>query len=318
MEHRVEPNRELRIGTRGSALALWQAHTVQGLLAVPTDLVIIKTEGDLRLDISLQGGTATGFFTKDIERRLIDGEIDIAVHSLKDLPTQCDERLDVIAFLPRGPVQDLLLVHPDWHDEEALLPLRAGCRVGAGSLRRQSLVRHYRPEASPELIRGNVPTRVGKAVDGSYGAVVLARAGVERLALNVDPLMVYALNIDHWLPAPGQGAVAVQIRKDDDEARAVVRAINDAPTETAVSLERRLLANFEGGCHTAFGAFARAAGEGWIVDIGMDLGEPGWGTMELKGPTELCSQTGPERLPDFAGPTGVSREELCQRIKWSF
>jgi len=317
VEHRVEKNK-LRVGTRGSALALWQAHTVQGLLPVPTELVIIKTEGDLRLDISLQGGTATGFFTKDIERRLIDGEVDIAVHSLKDLPTQCDERLDVMAFLPRGPVQDLLLVHPDWHDDDSLLPLREGCRVGAGSLRRQSLVRHYRPEASPELIRGNVPTRVGKAVDGSYGAVVLARAGVERLELNVDPLIVYALNIDHWLPAPGQGAVAVQIRKDDDKARAVVRAINDGPTETAISLERQLLANFEGGCHTAFGAFARARGDGWIVDIGMDLGEAGWGTMELTGSAEECSQTGPERLPEFTGPEGISREELCQRIKWSF
>ena len=111
MEHRVEGERKLKIGTRGSALALWQAETVQGLLSVATDLVIIKTEGDLRLDIALQGGTATGFFTKDIERRLIDGEVDIAVHSLKDLPTQCDERLDVIAFLPRGPVQDRGLEH---------------------------------------------------------------------------------------------------------------------------------------------------------------------------------------------------------------
>lgn len=318
MEHRVEGERKLKIGTRGSALALWQAETVQGLLSVATDLVIIKTEGDLRLDIALQGGTATGFFTKDIERRLIDGEVDIAVHSLKDLPTQCDERLDVIAFLPRGPVQDLLLVHPDWHDAEALLPLREGCRVGAGSLRRQSLVRHYRPEASPELIRGNVPTRVGKAVDGSYGAVVLARAGVERLKLNLDPLIVYALNIDHWLPAPGQGAVAVQIRKDDDEARAVVRAINDLATETAISVERQLLANFEGGCHTAFGAFARANGDGWVVDIGMDLGEAGWGTMELRGSAELCLQAGPERLPDFTAPSGVTSEELCQLLTWSY
>ena len=98
----------------------------------------------------------------------------------------------------------------------------------------------------------------------------------------------------------------------------MVRAINDEPTETAISLERQLLANFEGGCHTAFGAFARAVGDGWTVDIGMDRGAAGWGTMELQGSPELCSQTGPERLPDFVAPTGISREELCQRIKWSF
>ncbi len=283
---------------------------------MPNELVIIKTEGDKRLDISLQGGTTTGFFTKDIERRLIDNEIDVAVHSLKDLPTQCDERLELVAYLTRGPIQDLLLVHPDWHDEEA--PLRAGCRVGAGSLRRQSLVRHYRPEASPELIRGNVPTRVGKAVDGSYGAVVLARAGVERLQLDVSPLIVYALNIDYWLPAPGQGAVAVQVRKGDERARAACAAINHQPTETAVVLERQLLANFEGGCHTAFGAFAREDRGEWLVDIGMDRGEDGWGMLALAGPAETCIHTGPETLPEFVGPEGVSREELCQRIQWSF
>jgi hydroxymethylbilane synthase len=294
VEQRLGSEEVLRIGTRGSDLALWQATTVQGLLSVPNELVIIKTEGDKRLDISLQGGTTTGFFTKDIERRLIDHEIDVAVH------------------------QDLLLVHPDWHDPDALLPLRAGCRVGAGSLRRQSLVKHYRPEASPELIRGNVPTRVSKAVDGSYGAVVLARAGVERLKLDVSPLIVYALNLDYWLPAPGQGAVAVQVRKGDERARKACAAINHEPTETAVCLERQLLANFEGGCHTAFGAFAREDRGEWLVDIGMDRGEDGWGTLALAGPAESCRETGPEALPEFVGPAGVRREELCQRIQWSF
>ncbi len=318
MEQRLGSEEVLRIGTRGSDLALWQATTVQGLLSVPNELVIIKTEGDKRLDISLQGGTTTGFFTKDIERRLIDHEIDVAVHSLKDLPTQCDERLELVAYLTRGPIQDLLLVHPDWHDPDALLPLRAGCRVGAGSLRRQSLVKHYRPEASPELIRGNVPTRVSKAVDGSYGAVVLARAGVERLKLDVSPLIVYALNLDYWLPAPGQGAVAVQVRKGDERARKACAAINHEPTETAVCLERQLLANFEGGCHTAFGAFAREDRGEWLVDIGMDRGEDGWGTLALAGPAESCRETGPEALPEFVGPAGVRREELCQRIQWSF
>ncbi len=318
MEQRLNEPRTLRIGTRGSDLALWQAHQVQERLGGKNELVIIKTEGDLRLDIALQGGTTTGFFTKDIERRLVEGEIDVAVHSLKDLPTAIDERLEVAAYLPRGPVQDLLLVHPDFLDEEGLLPLKAGCRVGAGSLRRQALVRLYRPEASPELIRGNVPTRVRKCVEGQYGAVVLARAGVYRLGLDLSPLQVFELDLRYWLPAPGQGAVAVQVRRDDGEALAAVRAINDEDTAVAVNLERRLLSNFEGGCHTAFGAFARRADGAWHVDIGIDRGEAGWGQLVLEGTADRCAAAGPARIPDFRAADGLTREALCRRIDWSF
>jgi hydroxymethylbilane synthase len=319
----------LRIGTRGSELALWQAREVERRLCVPTVIVVIKTAGDQLRDIPLQGQSTTGFFTKDIERRLLAGEVDIAVHSLKDLPTTIDAGLEVAAVLPRAPVSDLLLVHPDWLDEaQPLLPLRPGCIVGAGSLRRQSLLRLHAPQVEPRLIRGNVPTRARKCREGEYGAVVLARAGVERLGLDIAPLLAWELSPDLWLPAPGQGAVAVEIRKGDEGARAAVAAIDDATTARAVELERRLLSRFEGGCHTAFGAHAVAVDTGletgekseaaargeptWVVDLGIDRGASGWGQARFSGSFEECVALGPEVLPRLGAPTARSRDELCR------
>lgn len=307
----------LRIGTRGSDLALWQAHAVKERLAHPSTVNIITTKGDRLQDISLQGQSTTGFFVRDIEQRLLAGEIDLAVHSFKDLPTQLDPRLEIAACLPRAAVTDLLLVHPDWLDESAdtALPLRRDCRVGAGSLRRQALVRLYCPNARPDLIRGNVPTRVAKCVHGDYGAVVLARAGVERLALDWAPLVAFELNVDNWLPAPAQGAVAVEVRRDDLRTRTAVAGIDDARVSAAVALERHLLASFEGGCHTAFGAHAVAGGTRWRVAIGIDLGERGWGQMTVEGEHDRCAAVGPEALDRFLTPAPASREELCR--PWS-
>lgn len=318
----------LRIGTRGSELALWQAREVERLLRAPTAIVVIKTAGDELRDVPLQGRSTTGFFTKDIERRLLSGEVDIAVHSLKDLPTTIDPGLEVAAVLPRAPVSDLLLVHSSWSDEaQPGLPLRAGCVVGAGSLRRQALLRLHAPQVEPRLIRGNVPTRVKKCRDGEYGAVVLARAGIERLGLDLAPLLAWELLSDRWLPAPGQGAVAVEVRKGDERARAAVAAIDDAATARAVELERRLLARFEGGCHTAFGAHAvmdksvekdekgqtaEPGGAIWVVDLGIDRGAPGWGQARFSGTYEECLALGPDVIPRLDAPAAPSREDLCR------
>jgi len=304
--------RPLRIGTRGSDLALWQAREVARRLACESEVVVIKTEGDRQQEIALQGTSTTGFFTKAIERRLADGEVDLAVHSLKDLPTQLDSALELGAVLPRAPITDMLLVHPDWADDSRVFPVREGCVVGAGSLRRQALVRLYGAQARPELIRGNVPTRVRKCRDGEYGAVVLARAGVERLGLDLAPLGVWELSSDHWLPAPGQGAVAVEIRRGDERTKAALVIVGDESTASAVTLERRLLSNFEGGCHTAFGAHAVATDEGWTVDIGMDRGELGWGQIRFVGSFERCVELGPPDLERFE-PRSISvRDELCR------
>jgi len=310
-ETRTEP---LIIGTRGSLLALWQAEEVKRLLPVEARLEIIRTSGDRIQDVSLQGGSTTGFFTREIEELLMAGDIDLAVHSFKDLPTALDPRLAIAACLARAPVTDLLLVHPDWlGDDDGLLPLRPGCRVGAGSLRRQSLVHLYRADARPELIRGNVPTRVRKCVEGEYGAIVMARAGVQRLDLDTGSLVIFELDPALWLPAPAQGAVAVEIRSDDERARAAVGAINHAATTAAVTQERLLLAAFEGGCHTAFGAHVVADGDRWRAAIGIDRPEgAGWGQMVFAGATEDLATLGPANISDMSPVAVTTQEALCR------
>ncbi|MBM4356034.1 MAG: hydroxymethylbilane synthase, partial [Deltaproteobacteria bacterium] len=274
---------------------------VAARLPAATRIHRILTSGDRFRDIPLQGGSQTGFFTKEIEDRLLSGEVDIAVHSLKDLPTMQPAGLWVAACLERASVSDLLIVHPDWLDSSRLLPVREGCRVGAGSLRRQALVRLYGPVACPTLIRGNVPTRLRKCRDGEYGAVLLARAGVERLGLDLAGLHVFEMNPRVWLPAPGQGAVAVEVRAEDEGAGQVVETIDHGPTHAAVRLERRLLVRFEGGCHTAFGALARPMTSGaWRVRIGIDRGPSGWGQLEVEGTAEECAALSPKDIPSFS------------------
>jgi hydroxymethylbilane synthase len=305
LEFPVKKERIIRIGTRGSALALWQAKEVQKHLPVVSDLNIIKTAGDRIQDIPLQGGSQTGFFTKEIEQRLLDNESDIAVHSFKDLPTGIDPKLLISACLPRAPISDLLLVHPDWVDESRPMKVKPGCILGAGSLRRQALARLFDPELVPTLLRGNVPTRVSRCADGSYGAIVIARAGVERLGLDLSHLKVFELDPAMWLPAPAQGAVAIQSRSDDHQVIEILKNIDDKETSEAVTLERLLLSNFEGGCHTAFGAHAQKTQDGWRVKIGMDRGELGWGQKSYEGTWEYCISLGPEQISLFTKIPGT-------------
>jgi hydroxymethylbilane synthase len=305
--------RTYKIGTRGSALALWQARTVASLLDVDTELIIVKTSGDRFQDIPLQGQSQTGFFTKEIEHQLLEGHIDIAVHSLKDLPTQPHSELVLGAYLPRASANDLLLVHPDWHDPAALVPVKSGCNVGATSLRRQALLRLYGPQAEPAMLRGNVPTRVDKCKNGRYGAIVLAQAGVGRLEIDTRPLLVYQLNPEIWLPAPGQGVVAAQARGSDKELLKHIAKLDDAISRRAVTIERQLLAHFEGGCHTAFGAYALPAGDKWDVRIGLDREGKGWGQAILRQKTfsQLTAIT-PADIEDFEPLPVTNKENLCK------
>lgn len=303
------------IGTRGSELAMWQARLVADLLEARTELKIIKTSGDRFLDIKLQGRIEKGFFTKEIEECLISGEIDAAVHSLKDLPTQIDERLVVGAHFMRGPVSDLLVVRPDWHDGEGVLPLREGCVVGASSLRRQALLKLYGPFVEAALLRGNVNTRMRKCREGLYGAIVVAKAGVERLGLDLDSFIVYEFNPRVWLPAPGQGAIAVEARAGDQRILDLLSPIDHAGTRDAVYLERKLLANFEGGCHTAFGAYAEQVSGEWRVEVGIEREDSGWGQNSRSGTLEMCAAMGRESLDEFRPLAVDNREGLCRRIR---
>jgi len=309
------PTNPLVIGTRGSALAMWQTRAVEALLKVPAEIRVIETAGDRFLNIALQGQLEKGFFTKEIEDQLLAGAIDLAVHSLKDLPTTLPDGLTVAAYLPRAAVSDLLLVRPDWHDPANLVPVRDGCRVGATSLRRQALLRLYAPRTEPAFLRGNVPTRIRKCRDGEYGAIILARAGIERLQADLGELMVYELQPQIWLPAPGQGAIAVQARAGDRRTLDALRPLDDETTRQAVSIERQLLARFEGGCHTAFGSLAmERATDQWEVITGLEDAAAGWGECVFRGSLAQCRQLAPADLGMFA-PRAVQRqEELCRLV----
>jgi hydroxymethylbilane synthase len=294
--------RAYRIGTRGSRLALWQAEAVARRLGAPCEIVVVETSGDRFTDVALQGRPEKGFFTKEIEDRLLEGVIDMAVHSLKDLPVEDPPGLCIGALLERAAVGDLLLVHPEWHDPGEVIPVRAGCPVGATSLRRQALLRAYAPQAEAAFLRGNVPTRIRKCIEGQYGAILLARAGVERLSAETAPLIPYELDPEVWLPAPGQGAIAVQVRSGDEKTVSLLSAIDSTETRHAVRIERGLLAKFEGGCHTAFGAWCRREGDLFRVSVGLERPGKGWGAAALAGTFEQCLAQGPDTLRDFVLP----------------
>ena len=247
----------LVIGTRGSKLAMWQAHWIeQRLKALDTltQIQIIKTTGDKITDVALaKVGSKTGLkgvFTKEIEEALLDGRIDIAVHSLKDLPTEIDSRLAIAAIPERADPRDALV-------GKRLDELEAGARVGTSSLRRAAQLRRLRPDVQVEDIRGNVDTRLRKLDEGQYDAVLLAAAGLERLGW--QDRVAEILEPGVMCPAIGQGALAVQIRADDTATRKLVSSLNDPATKTAVSAERALLAALGGGCQVPLGGHARLA-----------------------------------------------------------
>ncbi len=245
----------LVIGTRGSKLAMWQARWIERRLKAldaPTRIRIIKTTGDKITDVALaKVGSTTGLkgvFTKEIEEALLDGRVDIAVHSLKDLPTEIDSRLAIAATPERADPRDALA-------GKKLSELEEGTRVGTSSLRRAAQLRRLRPDVRVEDIRGNVDTRLRKLDEGQYDAVLLAAAGVERLGWR--DRLAEILEPSIMCPAIGQGALAVQIRADDAATRKLVSSLNDPATQTAVSAERALLAALGGGCQAPLGGHAR-------------------------------------------------------------
>jgi hydroxymethylbilane synthase len=222
-------------------------------------LQVIRTRGDQLLDVPLQNQLDKGFFTKELEVALDSRAIDLAVHSLKDLPTQMPPGLVLGAVPCRADAGDVLLIHPRAHAHGEQVPLRPGSRVGTASLRRSALLRHFAPLSEPAFLRGNVPTRLGKARSGELDAVVLARAGVSRLGLDLAGLVAYDLDPRCWLPAAAQGALGLQCRAGDAALLSRLAAIADAPTAEAVGLERSLLQRMEGGCHSPFGAWAEVS-----------------------------------------------------------
>ena len=248
------------IGTRGSDLALWQANYTKDRLAgigIEAELKIIKTQGDKILNLRLDKLEGKGFFTKELEEELINGTIDIAVHSHKDLPTTNPPGLIIAAVPEREDPAELLLILKDCVDVSHKLSLKKGAMVGTSSNRRKAQLLALRPDLNIEDLRGNVPTRIQKLRDEDYDAIVLARAGVNRLNLDLSEFHVEVIDPTEIVPAPAQGALAIQIRENDTELFNELQKINDPETVETIAVERKVLNLFEGGCHMPLGCFCR-------------------------------------------------------------
>jgi len=248
----------MKLGTRGSQLARWQAEWVRDRLAaqgVRAEIVVIKTRGDAEVDRPLQELEGKGFFTKEIEDALTGGRIDVAVHSLKDLPTTLPAGLALGAIPARHDPREALV------NGRSLLDLAAGTRVGTSSLRRVAQVRFLRPDLEVVPLRGNVPTRVRKVeTHDGLDAALLAIAGLERLGLGAKASVIDPLDV---MPAPGQGALGLEIRDDDKSTRKALQSLHDPASAVAVTAERALLAALGGGCQAPVAAWvSREQGAG--------------------------------------------------------
>ncbi len=247
--------RALRIGTRGSMLAKWQAENVRKQLfaatGVEAEIVIIKTAGDKLQTAPLTQIGGKGIFIKELEEALLDESVDLAVHSVKDIPTDTPSRLCFPAVCKRADVRDCLVAG----NGVSLATLRQGARVGTGSLRRQAQLLHLRPDLDFRDLRGNVDTRLRKVESGEYEAIVLAKAGLDRLGLSQR--IVETLEPEVCMPAVGQGAIAVEARLKDTDVAELLAALDDAETRTSSIAERALLAALQGGCQVPLGAWAR-------------------------------------------------------------
>ena len=278
---------KVRIGTRGSDLALWQAHHVADRLApdVEVDIIVIKTRGDAIDTQPLSKVEGKAFFTAEIERALLAGEVDLAVHSHKDLETECDPGLKVVAVPERGPVEERLLVRAEAHDPHApLLPVVLGAKLGTSAPRRQSQLLALRPDITMAELRGNVPTRVRRLAEGRYDGVLIAAAGLHRLGLDTTGLVSVLLPPELLVPAPAQGALALQIRAGDDELeRVLVERLHDPATAEQVAAERWLLRQSGGGCHVPLGALVQRLDDETAADAtSVEPGEVGSGAHRAR------------------------------------
>lgn len=248
------------IGTRGSDLAMWQSNAVAGMLrdrypGLEVEITIIETKGDRILDVALDKIGDKGLFTKELELALLGGEIDLAVHSLKDLQTELPEGLMLGAVTERTNPEDALVAEPGM----TLEGLPEDGTVGTGSLRRRALLLSIRPDLNIVDLRGNVPTRLKKYHDNDWDGVILARAGLERLGL--DHEIAQIIPPDVMVPAVGQGALGVEIRKENFRVAELLRNIEHAPTRYRAEAERAFLRTLEGGCQAPIGAYATVNGD---------------------------------------------------------
>ncbi len=257
----------LRLGTRGSQLALWQARTTAALVeragGPPCEVIVIRTSGDRLAEAPLSEVGGKRLFVKEIEDALLRGEVDFAVHSCKDMPAFLPDGLTIGAVLPREDPRDVVVLPAAAGRPATLDELRAAMgrerRIGTSSVRRIAELTHLVPDARFVPIRGNLDTRLRKLDEGGYDALVLAAAGIRRLGFT--DRISFALPVDACVPAPGQGAIAIELRTDDAGTRRALAAIDDAETATAIEAERALVAALGGGCQTPIGAVAVGRGD---------------------------------------------------------
>lgn len=248
----------IRIGTRGSDLALWQAHFVKAQLenlGCEVQLQIIVTKGDRIQDLSFDKLEGKGFFTKEIEAALLNNEVDLAVHSHKDLETSQPAGLCIGAVSYREDPSELLLMRKTAQDPTQKWGLKLGAVIGTSSARRKSILKALRPDLQIEELRGNVPTRIDKLRSEKYDAILLANAGVSRLALALEDLHTVILDPTEFVPAPAQGVLGLQIRQGDLETQAIVSQLNHPDVAAKIAIERGVLQSLEGGCQLPLGVY---------------------------------------------------------------
>ncbi len=287
----------ITIGSRGSDLALWQANYVQSELkkhGFESKIEIIVTKGDRIQDLSFDKIEGKGFFTKEIEEALLEKRIDLAVHSLKDLPTTSPEGLQIAALSYREDPRDLLIIRKDAYDPSMGLGVKAGGRIGTSSARRKVQIALLQPDLDIIDLRGNVPTRIQKCRSGAYDAIILAAAGVSRLKLDMSDFVTIALDPDRFVPAPAQGVLGLQIRANDSFAEQALSHLHRKDVAEVVDVERQTLNLFEGGCHMPVGVYCTQ--ENGIFTV---LAAKSANDKQLPIKIELKSETAaglPERL----------------------
>lgn len=258
--------KKIIIGSRGSELALWQANFVKKNIekiskSLSVEIKIIKTKGDKILDVALSKIGDKSLFTKELENQLLENKIDLAVHSLKDLQTQLPEGLQLTAVTKRHPVEDVLIAR---RKNITLHNLKENAVIATGSLRRKCQLLHIRPDIKVVELRGNVPTRIEKFLKSDWDAIILARAGVERL--NLKKYISSYIPTDDILPAVGQGALGIETHVENNFVNEVLKSIHDENTYKAVLAERAFLRKLEGGCQVPIGAYAEVKANGLYID----------------------------------------------------
>jgi hydroxymethylbilane synthase len=288
-------DKTITIGARGSDLAQVQVRWVSSILekaGLRLNSIIIKTHGDRVIDRPLADLGIQGVFTKEIEEAMLRGEIDLAVHSFKDVPIERPEGLKIVAITEREDPADLLIINQNEYDSDGdIFPLKPNATVGTSAIRRARQILALRNDVVIKDLRGNVPTRLEKLANREYSAIFLASAGVARLGLDLSEFQVERLEPTAFIPSPGQGALAIEMRVGDARIKQISELLNDSLTAISTEIERGLLAKMGGGCTLPLGAYAENEEGIWTLHCfwGDDISNPVWRTASNTDPSELIS-----------------------------